>query len=84
MEKKNSLVIFFRYMIAGFLFSSLKADVTRMTPLEVIISLFLAFWYNVTVGIFFGLAGLMGNEIYFYIKKNFLRNERYRNIRRVA
>ncbi len=79
MEKKNSLIIFFRCLIVGFLFSSIKTDVRGMSPLEIVGSLFFAFWYNFTVGIFFGLAGLMGNEIYFYIKKN-LNNERYRHL----
>jgi len=79
--ERNSLVVFFRYLIIGFLVSSFKNNIIGIPPLQVLNNLFLSFLYNFIIGIWVGLAALFGNELFFYIKKN-VRNERHRNLYR--
>ena len=83
MQKDRSLITFFRYLIVGFLISSVKNTYTAMDIFEVINTMFLSFLFNFIVGIWTGLAGLFGTELYFYIKKN-LKNEGLWDICRVG
>lgn len=72
--KNKSLVIFFRYMVIGFIISSLKNNIVGLPVLIVVQNMFLSFIYNVFIGIWVGMAALFGHELYYYLKKN-LRNE---------
>lgn len=83
MNKRHGFVVFFVCMAGGFLISSMRSKVDLSNPIETIRNLFLVFWYNITVGIICGVAGLFGNEIYYFIKKNLI-NERCRDLFRVS
>ena len=74
MKKQHSIKIFFISMIIGFLISSIRIEYKPVPNDQIINIYFFVFLYNFIVGIFAGLAGLFGNEFYFYLKKN-LRNE---------
>ena len=76
MEKKgSSLENFFRYMVIGFLISCIKTDYKSLTPQEILEILFLTFMYNIIIGIGVGLSWMFGIDLYYFIKKNGVKNE---------
>lgn len=75
MEEKG-LRTFFRYMILGFLISSVKTNLYNVPLRDIVKTLFLTFMYNFIIGIWVGLAWMFGTDLYLYLKKN-IRDEQY-------
>lgn len=69
-QKHNSLNNFFRYFLLCFLASCVTTDIKGLTLLEIVNTLFLTFIYRTLIGIWVGLAGMFGIDIYLYLKKN--------------
>ena len=57
-------------MIIGFVISSVKTDLSGVPLFNIAETLFYTFMYNFTVGIWVGLAGMFGIDLYAFIKKN--------------
>lgn len=70
MNGNRSLNNFFRYMMIGFAISSIKINLTGVPLLNIVETLFYTFMYNFVVGIWVGLAGMFGIDLYAFIKKN--------------
>lgn len=65
----NSLKIFFRYLIIGFLISSLRADILNPNSFDTLKTISYSFLYNFITGIFTGLSAMFGSDLYKYFKK---------------
>lgn len=76
MSGDKSLRTFFRYMLIGFVVSSIRSDISHVPLIAVVKTLFLTFMYNFIVGIWFGLTAMFGMDLYEFLKKK-LRNEQY-------
>jgi hypothetical protein len=70
MNGNKSLSTFFRYMCVGFIISSIKIDLSGVPLINIVETLFYTFMYNFVVGIWVGLAGMFGIDLYAFIKKN--------------
>ena len=68
---------FFKYLMLGFLLSSLNINLTQMSWIDIVRTSSLTFVYNFIVGIPTGLAIMFGMDLYVYLKKN-TSNEQYR------
>lgn len=66
----NDVRVFFRYMIVGFVISSCRMDFVHYSAVEIVQKSVLAFWFNLIVGIFTGLAAMFSIIIYKEVKKN--------------
>lgn len=71
-KESNGLILrsFFRCFPIGFLISCFRIDVGVMKPIQVVETLFTAFWYNTIVGICSGLTAMFTSMAYVAIKKN--------------
>jgi hypothetical protein len=76
MSDNRSLRTFFRYMAIGFVVSSVKVSLSGVPLINIVETLFYTFMYNFVVGIWVGLAGMFGIDLYTYLKKNG-SNEQY-------
>jgi hypothetical protein len=76
MGSNQSLNTFFRYMAIGFAVSSVKVSLSGVPLINIVETLFYTFMYNFVVGIWVGLAGMFGTDLYTYLKKNG-SNEQY-------
>lgn len=76
MSQKEGAILFFRYMIIGFTFSCITNSYTGLSPIEIVNKLFLTFMYHFVIGVWAGVAGLLGTGLYYYLKKN-IKNEPY-------
>lgn len=72
----KGLSTFFRYMILGFLISSVKTNLSNVPLINIVKTLLLTFMYNFIIGIWVGLAWMFGTDLYLYLKKN-IRDEQY-------
>jgi hypothetical protein len=70
MGTNKSLNTFFKYMLVGFVISSVKVDLSGVPLIKIVETLFFTFMYNFIVGIWVGLAGMFGIDLYALIKKN--------------
>jgi hypothetical protein len=70
MGTNKSLNTFFKYMLVGFVISSVKVDLSGVPLIKIVETLFFTFMYNFIVGIWVGLAGMFGIDLYAFIKKN--------------
>lgn len=70
----NSVKRFFKYMVGGFLISSIRVSLTGMNTMQIINDIFITFWYNVIVGIGTGIAAMVGIDMYLELKKNGINN----------
>jgi len=75
MKNHNSIKVFFRWMLVCFLISSFKSGIFDIPPVQAVKRIFVETFYNLFVGIWGGIGGVFGTEIFLYIKKK-LRNER--------
>lgn len=67
---------FFRYLIIGFLISSVRASLIKTNSFDTIKTISYSFLYNFITGIYTGLSAMFIHDFYLYLKKN--ENE-YRN-----
>lgn len=77
MSGDKSLRTFFRYMIVGFIISSLKTDLSNVPLFEIAKDLFYTFMYNFIFGIWFGLTAMFGIDLYGFLKKKLHKDEQY-------
>lgn len=70
----KSFKIFFRYLIVGFIISSIRVNIIDRPILTILNDIFLLFMYNGICGISIGLSAMFDYFIYLKIKKN-LKNE---------
>jgi len=68
MPNDKSLQNFFTYYVIGFAFCLFKVDLDKSYR-DIIVGLFLTFIYCNIVGIWTGLFGMFGQDLYFYIKR---------------
>lgn len=57
-------------MVVGFVISALKIDLIGVPLINIVETLFYTFMYNFICGIWVGLAGMFGIDLYAFIKKN--------------
>lgn len=72
----KGLSTFFKYMVLGFLISSVKTNLSNVPLIDIVKTLLLTFMYNFIIGIWVGLAWMFGTDLYLYLKKN-IRDEQY-------
>lgn len=68
---QNTMRNFFRYMGIGELILCIKVD-THLAMIEMLKELFLFNVYCLSGAVFFGISGMFSNDLYLYIKKNFI------------
>ncbi len=71
MEGNKSIKSFFKYLVIGFLISSVASNFNGLNEVDIIRRNFITFMYNLTVGIGTGIAGLFSVELFHHFKKNF-------------
>lgn len=67
----KSLTNFFKYYLMGFVVCALKVDVSDKKMAQILWELFISFMYCNIIGIWTGIAGMFGQDLYFYIKQKF-------------
>lgn len=67
-EKQSGGVV--KYLLIGFVFSSLKLNVQNLSKIEVLNLMFYAFTVNLISSIPFALAWMFAEEIYNHYNKN--------------
>jgi len=69
----KSLTNFFKYYIVGFVVCALKIDTVGKEMSDILWELFISFMYCNVIGIWTGMAGMFGQDLYFYLKKKYTK-----------
>lgn len=66
----NSLKIFFRYLVIGFLLATITSYKKDLSAVQFMQYSSFQFIWCLIVGIFIGMANMIGNDFYLWVKKN--------------